>query len=271
MVKVEKPWGQVVIDQVEDGSIQAAFENHQIFCQYSLMNCGSEEGFESPIRRFIIKQFNEDQVQALGGDLDSRIDAAAWRGSLARAYPIAQTEVSITARLEWIPIKGPIAMQEITVYQDKPWIKIRYLDWLVNIVDIAHPGGTNQGRYQFYGAEQWKRDYTFWENVYFCKYPGDIGYMNITEVEDPAPLSYKGHFIMGVFNPQNGRGYGRVLPVEPTDIIKLLFEDRPCGLEIFPCYNRQHQPFDSYLFPVTDGKDGVLSLGQRIVDEAQGR
>jgi hypothetical protein len=72
---------------------------------------------------------------------------------------------------------------------------------------------------------------------------------------------------MGVFNPQNGQGYGRVMPVEPVDIIKLLFEGRNCGFEVFPYYNREHKPFDTYLFPVTGGAEGVLSLGQRIVDE----
>jgi hypothetical protein len=260
-------WGKVVIDHAADGSLLATFDTTELFCQYGLLECGQEEAFEFPIRRFWSKRTGEDQAQAPGGDSEGRIDAAAYRGTLTKAYVVSQTDSQITTRLTWIPLRGPICEQEITVYKDKPWLGIRYLDWFVNIVDIAHPGGTDQGQYSIYGAENWKRDYTFWENVYFCKYPGDIGYMNVTEVEDPAPLLYKGWFILGVYNPATGNGYGRVMPSEPVDIIKLLFEERPCGFELFPCFNREHHPFDSYLFPVVGGKEGVIALGKRIVDE----
>jgi hypothetical protein len=270
MKSVKKSWGKVVIDQDNDGSIRVSLENSKVLCEYSLVDCGSEEGFEGSIRRFINKTAKEDQAQAPGGDIDGRIDAAAWRGAITKAYISDVEDESMTVHLDFTPIKGSIARQEVTIYRDRSWIKVHYIDWLVNIVDIAHPGGTDQGQYQFYGAENWKRPYMFYENIYFCRYADDIGYMNITEVDDPEPISYKGWFIMGVFNPANGRGYGRVAPVEAVDIIKLLFEDRNCGFELFPYYNREHEPFSIYLFVVTGGAEGVIATGKRIVDDIHG-
>lgn len=270
MQQAQFDWGQMLIDQAEDGSIRLTCENDHLLCCYELADFGSDEKFESPIRRFVIKHTGQDQVQLPQGDDRGRIDAAAYRGPLVKAY-LTDTHQSgsLSARLAWQPIRGKVAEQELTIYQGKPWLRIDYLEWYVNIVDIALPGGTDQGAYCIYGAETWHRPYTYYEDIYFCRFPGDVGYRNITAVEDPAPLLYKDHFILGIYNPANGHGYGRVLPVEPVDIIKLLSEREKRGFEIFPCYQREHKPFYSYLFSVNGGAENVLSTGKQIIDEME--
>lgn len=270
MRQTQLDWGQMVIDQVEDGSIRLTCQNDQLLCCYELADFGSDEKFESPIRRYEIKSTGQDQVQPPGGDSRGRIDAAAYRGPLVKAYLMDSDQPdSLSARMAWQPLRGKVAEQQLTLYRDRPWVRIDYLEWYVNIVDIALPGGTNNGEYCIYGAENWLRDYTYYEDVYFCRFPGDVGYRNITEVEDPAPLLYKGHFILGIYNPANGCGFGRVLPIEPVDIIKLLSASERRGFEIFPCYQREHRPFYGYLFSVNGGKESVLATGKQIVDEME--
>jgi hypothetical protein len=267
---IQKPWGNAEIGQAPDGSIYARLENSCLFAEYALHDCKSTEGYESPLRHFRAKNTGEDHAQPHEGDVHSRIDAAADRGALVKASLARETEDSITLHLEWAPVKLPISVQEVTIFKDQPYLKVDYLAWFVNIVDIASPGGCKNGQYHIYGAEYWKRPYTYYEDIYYCRHPGDVGYQNITEIDDPTPLTYRDHFIMGVFNPANGRGFGRVAPVEATDIIKLLLSDKSHrGFEIFAYYAREHKPFYNYIYAFDDGAEGVVQVGKMIVDGIQ--
>ena len=81
-------------------------------------------------------------------------------------------------------------------------------------------------------------------------------------------LNYNGHFVIGVYNPVNGRGFGRTLPVADIGIIKLLLatgERR--GMEWFPHpFFIEHDPFVGYLYFVTGGESELLTLGRQLAD-----
>ena len=76
---------------------------------------------------------------------------------------------------------------------------------------------------------------------------------------DPAPLSYNGWMIMGVYNPDNNIGFGRVVPAETIRAIKLLWNK---GFELFP----NNKEYTGYIYFFDNGEDGVLSPGKSIVD-----
>ncbi len=90
------------------------------------------------------------------------------------------------------------------------------------------------------------------------------GIENITAVDQAGSLDYHGWFIMGVYNPGNGEGFGRIVAVDHMDIIKLLFNR---GFELFPHYQRSHEPFSGYLFAVTKGAKEILSIGMKLAGE----
>jgi hypothetical protein len=71
---------------------------------------------------------------------------------------------------------------------------------------------------------------------------------------------------MGVYNPANGRGFGRVAPVERVTIIKLLTFGPKRGFELFPWGEGENT---QYLFVVTGGgKDEILKTGKQLVEGA---
>jgi len=275
-MNVIKDWGKVVISKDADGAFEVLLENSQLRVRYGrCFMANGPEWSESPpyenfIREFFIKSVNQDQIRDRESDrMINLIDAAAWRAEMTNVTVVCDDAEKITVRLDWDCYKWGKNAYEVSLIKDQPFLKIDYLDYFVNIVDIASPGGTNQGVYEIYGADRWIRPYTFYEKMYFDRCPNDIGYENMTEIEDPAPLNYRGWFIMGIYNPENGIGFGRVAPVADVDVIKLLFEDDKLGkrgFELFPHFHRAHEPFTCYLFAVTGGASGVLELGKKIAD-----
>ena len=89
-------------------------------------------------------------------------------------------------------------------------------------------------------------------------------------------MNYNGWYILGVYNPENGRGYGRVVPAEAIGYIKLLaFPANPgYGFELFPYWQtpgRNRKPYTTYLFAVTGGEQEILARGKQIADQAGGQ
>ncbi len=271
-MEIVRDWGKVSIGQDAEGYQQVLLENSQLRCRYSLLITDEPEGttYETNIEEYYIKAVQHDLISGKGRNAGDLIDASAWGGLLKEARVVDEGPDHVTVHMAFTPIKGPAREEEVTLRRNDPVLKLRYIDWCVNIVDIATPGGTRAGVYQVYGAENWKRDYTFYPDAYVCQSPVDVGQANVGEVDDVTPLSYRGWFIMGIYNPANGIGYGRCAPVEAIDLIKLLFSDSKLGqrgFEIFPCVGRPHVAFDSYFFPVTGGAADVLARGKRIVDD----
>jgi hypothetical protein len=252
-------WGRVSVAKDQNGHLEAILENSDIRIRYGLQY--HEEGPESNITELVVKSAPE--VNQAG----HLVDAAAGRGPLARASVACDGPDVKTLRLEWSGKEGrPDAISEVSIYEDSAFVRIDYIAWVVNIVDIGHPGGAvTDAVYEIHGASAWKRDLVLYPNSYFNRHPGDVGQENVTEVDDVGPLAYAGCFVMGVYNPANGIGFGRVVPADVVDIIKLLeFNGIGKGFELFPHYEREHRPFTGYLYLVTGGAEELLLMGQEL-------
>ena len=97
----------------------------------------------------------------------------------------------------------------------------------------------------------------------------------VNGIDDPAggSLNYHDHFIMAVANPENGIGFGRIMPVYKSGIrggcriLKLLWDE---GFEVFPSTGLQYQTdrpaFVGYIFLFDDGLENAIAMGQAVVD-----
>lgn len=233
-------------------------------------NQGADCGVEHAIRDWVLKETGEDQV-------DDYIDACAQRGPMRRAAVVFDGEDRKTLRAEYEDCsqdeKDNSAVVEYTVFANSLVIKVEYLkypDPWTNTVDIGTPGGASRGEYDFFGQAGFATKVrpfagypeSYWNTYDGGKYAGDP--------LDGGPLNYKGHLIMVVGNPENGHGFGRVMPVFSPEvrggvrIIKLLF-DR--GFETFPRTGQSFAPaYTGYLFLFVDGLAEAVRMGQRIVD-----
>ena len=86
-----------------------------------------------------------------------------------------------------------------------------------------------------------------------------------------AALDRNGWYVLGAYNTANGRGFGRVIPVDAVPYIKLLDGPRigGCGFELFPWWRSRFEPFTSYLFAVTGGAEEILAVGREIADRSR--
>lgn len=248
-------WGNINVYTDSKGWPAVKLGNSKILVRYRHFNEGYDEHV---IRDFKIKDVDEDLV--VGGFLD----AAAGRGPLTNAI-IVEDEADIkTVRLEW---DNGSHVSEVSIFPGSNYIKIDYIKYGINIVDIGFVDGS-LGKYRIHGAAKWKRGYVLHPQVYFDRYLGDVGSFGITEIDETGPLDYHGYLILGVFNVTNGRGYGRVMPIAQTDIIKLLWKR---GFEFFTCYNRKKEPFTGYIFAVNGGGAAeIISTGKSLIDSIGG-
>ena len=243
-------------------------ENSQIYVKYATF---FENHEQFGIREFRIKSAgNEDQV----GTGTRYMDAGAGKWSLVSASIVDNGTAKKTVRLVWYGKNNDPARKithEVSIFPNSRYLKIDYLNvqYGINIVDNAVPGGTSAGKHVAYGHSGWLRDYiTHHSSVakgsYYNRYPAD-------GVNDPAnggSLNYNGNFIVGVYNPDNGRGFARTMPVSAISILKLLFEpNQRRGLEMFPYpFLKAHPPFTGYLFVVTGGESEILSAGKALAN-----
>jgi len=256
----ERTWEGITIGKDQDGRLEVILENELIKVRYGAFDAenkaGREPQWETAITEFIVKP---DTLNLAGRS----IDAAANRGLLTKAVIIQEDNFSKTVYMRWAPQKiCPDGVQEITIFKDKPYIKIEYLAYDVNVVDISNGGGN----YAIYGAEKWVRDFIPYPGVYFDRFHTD--YENIVKPDPPdgGPLNYNNHFIMGLYHEESGLGWGRVVPVEAIPIIKLLpWEGK--GFELFPWWNWSKVAYTCYIFGVRNGEEEIINLGKKIVDE----
>lgn len=83
----------------------------------------------------------------------------------------------------------------------------------------------------------------------------------------PVPLNYDGNLIVGVYNSENGIGYGRVMPFDVVSYLKLLDD----GFEFFPFWKipseKRTFPFTGHLFLIDGGgREEIIGTGKGIVD-----
>jgi len=262
-VSPEEDWGFVKIGQDENGRWEVILENSVIHCRYGWKPINEDKGGESFITHLIIKENNQNQV---GDDSGGRIDAAAGRFEMLHASVKHDGADFKTVQMSWKTGRADfVASQEITIFPDCPVLKVGYVKYCVNIVDIASPGGGKNPRYIFHGGDKWKRDYVPYPKGYY--YPPDDTYVveqtGMPGDEGPGSLNYNGFFIMAIYNEKTGVGFGRVSPVESTSIIKLLFNR---GFELFPYWGKPKRQYSGYIFTFTQGPDEALQLGKAIAD-----
>ena len=230
----------------------AILENSQIRVRYGY---SFEWHAQHTIQDLIIKSVNEDQAGIY-------LDACASRGTLKNAWvtydgPDRKTVHLVWNGWDWDPGDK---IQEVSIFPNSPFIKIDYIAYGVNVVDQGSPGGiSGGGSYVFYGGDEWIRGYVGYPDSYYNRAPVD----GINDPSDGGSLNYHGYFIGGIYNPSNNRGYGRVMPVEAIDVIKLLFTR---GFEFFPYFWRTHQRYTGYIYVVTGGAEEIISVGKQLAD-----
>jgi uncharacterized repeat protein (TIGR02543 family) len=236
-------WGTATAGVDGNGRPFAQLENSQIRVRY---------GYDTQLGEYNMIDFvlktsgNQDQAGTRG------IDASANRGYLSRAIVNYNGDDYKSIWLEW---ENGWMIQEVTIFPNSPYVQIDYYRYGVNIVDIGQAGGsTLSGTYGFAGGDTWIRDYeAVYPGSYFNSAPGD-GYNDPT---DGGALNQNG-WIVGGISGSNGNGWGRVMPVNALNIVKLLRigavgDLRNRGFEWFAFYNLTKQPFRSYMYAVTGG------------------
>lgn len=243
-------------------------DNSYVLLENSQIRVRYEPFFENH-NQFSIREF----VYKTAGMIDQAgeyLDADEFRGTLKSASLIYDGTDRKTVQLVWNTRDNPsrTITHQVTVYANRPFLKIDYVDvdYGVNIVDMGRPGGTDQGTHIAYGGDAWIRDYvtiTYTPTVgsYYNRY-------SVDHVNDPAnggSLNYHGNFIVGVYNPNTKIGYGRVMPIAETPIIKLLLDDtHRRGVEYLPLGTGVS--FTSYLYPVVNGPDEIIDMGKLLAD-----
>jgi len=252
------------LTQTSDSSLRVAayqsggkwvveLENSKIFVKYAQY---TKSHVETSIVSFKIKSTGIDNAST-----SNPIDAAKGIWQMTNASIVYDGADRKTVLMEWKSPNNEGGNQKIveaTIYPNSMHIRLDYLKYFVNIVDVGQPGGSIPGSYRFYGAGNWVRGYVPYPESYYNR------------IEDPyndpangGSLNYNGWFIGGTYNSANGNGYARVVPVAVMDIMKLLFQK---GVEYFPYYKKSKPPYTSYLYAVTGGGSEIESVGKQIAD-----
>jgi hypothetical protein len=129
-----QPWGSVRVVQDRAGHVEAILQNSSIYVRYGFRDTGTPTAPhpEGMITSFVLKQKHIDQAGQL-------LDAAAGRGELITAFVSHDGDDYKAIRLFWTN-----ATTEVSIVKDQPVLRIDYLTWFVNIVDIGAVGGGSQ-------------------------------------------------------------------------------------------------------------------------------
>ena len=259
-----------------DLSVEIAPDNSYVILENSEIRVEYRAYFadfdQFAIRHFFIKGVgNEDQV---GIGTHAYFDADSSRGVLSSASIIYDDLDRKTVHLEWDKKDDPSKkiIHEVSIFPNGKFLKIDYIDVQhgLNSVDLGMPGGGSNGTHVAYGGDSWIRGYVTQDvSSYYNRYLPD----GVNDPADGGSLNYNDHFIIGVYNSANNRGFARVMPVADIDIIKLLLSSSARrGLEFFPYpFFQAHAPFTGYLYAVTGGEGEILSLGQKLADGNYGQ
>jgi hypothetical protein len=262
-------WGSAVIDTDGLGNPRVIMENSKIRIRWGNF---FESHAQFSILDFVVKEAgNQDQD-------DKYLDACADRGELANAAILQDDANQITVRLQWHKSNqttGINMRHDYTIYPNSEVVRVDYLLYGINQVDIGSPGGISSGTYRFHGGDLWERlgspvGYPIYPCVYYDRYSGDMNNSelclppNYLDPADAGSLNYNGHFVGIVYDPANGTGFGRIMPVADCAIIKLLWGR---GFETFcHAWFEPHTAFTGFIFAVTGGQTQGLQLGHAIVD-----
>jgi len=269
-------WVHVEIGKDNKNKYYAILENNLIRCKYGWRHHKEPKNGQSYIRELMLKSINYNM-----GDW---IDAAAGkRGPLTNVTLVCDRNDKKTIRLEW---NDGDKIQEVTIYPNSLILKIDYIKILgfPHIVDVGSHGGRkiDNATFIMYGAEEWQELRKTNKDARLINHQNEHHRLTydlyptypfpIIDTPDwkgfaPVPLNYDGNLIVGVYNSENGIGYGRVMPFNVINYFKLLDD----GFEFFPFWKippeKRTFPFTGYLFLVDGGgNEEIIGTGKGIVD-----
>jgi len=294
VVRMDRPvsattddWGSIKVFEDSAGGLHVTLENSKVRVLYETF---VPQDTQTYIRRFELKEHGH-QSQGYW------LDAAAHRRGLRCAEIVRDDSQAKTVRMVWNgsdrspSMRGP-AISEVTIYPESMILRIDVLQSaFAHVCDIGTPGGAGRRapgpQFSIYGAAEWQQARKAIEDTQLRDHPNE--HHRLTDDLHPIypfplmdrtwpadPMSYKGWYILATYDPESGRGYGRVVPAKAITYMKLLaFPANPgFGFELFPHWQetgRNRKPYTTYLFAETGGADKIIAKGKLIADRASGR
>ncbi len=227
---------------------EAVFDNAQLHVRY-----GSYESKDVGAKDAIVEMWRKPDDR----NVANRVDSRSANGSKGRSNRLTGVKIiADCASYKTVQLNygDGAAVEDVTLHGGASWLEIVYRHHDVNVFDI----GSQTGTYEITGAPQWQSS-RGWPATY-PPYP-DSYYRK--EWGEATGLVHNGWYVMGVFDPATGAGFGRVMPNEDIDVVKLLFRK---GFEMFPHYqpHRAQRPFPGYLFAVAKGRDEIEATGKQL-------
>jgi len=276
-------WGGIKVYKDSAGRLHVVLENSKLRIRYETFVPDDSQTY---IREFALKEFD-------GESQGHWLDAAAHRRGLRSAEIVRDDRHAKTVRMVWegsdrsASMRGP-AVSEVTIFPDSTTVKIDvFRSAFAHICDIGTPGGAKDAKFVVYGAREWQQVRKAIDDLELRNHPNEHHRLTdelypiypfplIDNSWGPTPMNYKGWYILGVYNPENGRGYGRVAPANAATYIKLLAPPKTpgYGFELFPYWQRPgrgRRAYTTYLFAVTGGREEILTRGKQIADQAGDR
>jgi hypothetical protein len=245
-------WGEIVARKQGDHWI-LRLENEKIRLSYGRTDFG--DIVEDQIVELVLKSTGENQA---GKQFDEMgYGDHEGRGLITDARIVADNEQMKKVRIEWDHGKS---IQEVVMFRDSALLRMEYVKFGYCVADIPSPGG-GKGKYVIHGAEKFGRPLVLYPQIYYNRYPGDVGKQNITGIDRPGSLDYRGWMIAGIYNESNSRGYARVMPTAYVDGIKLL-QNR--GYEFL--MRTRKTPFTGFVYLIDKGAEEILSTGKHVAE-----
>jgi hypothetical protein len=254
-------WGSITVTPDPLGGMRVTLENSKLRCQYGVTDMPGS-GLEAFIKELIFKEANENQAGAMLDELGMSADEG--RGPITKAEVTYVGPDRMTVRME--------SPARTARFHGPRWSRRSHLSrqpdsadglhqYGVNVVDWTSPGAPTTGTPVSQAPRSGSEDTRSPGPVLACcRKDGRCRWLNYWVI------------IAGVYNPANGRGVARVMPVADTSVMKHMGEYR--GIEWFPhvewsppyASKGRRRPFTGYLYLVTGGAEEILSIGKRIAD-----
>lgn len=225
------------------------------------------------IRDWSLNSNMQDQVNVC-------IDGSALRPAINSADLIVNNKYKKVVKCSYGTLNQ--FEQLYTFYANSSIVEIEYVKYLgawFNTVDIGTPGGIEdrfKASTKVFNGENWIRNLTYHEEIYFnLHHEKEKEIYTETDEEYIDKITYKNHIIMLVFNPENGNGFCRVMPVwneneGGTRILKMLWD---VGFENFPASGdnpmSHYKSFKSCIFVFDNGYDAAINLAKEWVSKLE--
>jgi hypothetical protein len=269
-VSSQSAWGgiHVTLDDGPEHDGTLLLENRAIRVLYTTARF-PDGNKDHVITDFLVKKTGGQL--AVGSQIDGIwMNADEGRGKITFARILADGDDQKTVRVEWDQGK---VIQEFTIWPDLPIVRIEYIRYGINIVDLVSSVDT----FEIHGAQAWQGARARSSNPELLKienphhrltkellpkYPFPLLANKDWAPLLPVELTYGGQLILGAFKSETGLGFGRAFPAEDANYVKLL----NTGFEVFANWRQTHRRFTGYVYAVTNGPEEIISVGKAIAD-----